>query len=261
MHSYSPLKEALRRWIPQPILRLRQSWINRQRASQTDRLNQSLQGRVLSGPCAGLRDPGASVGSAAGPKLLGTYEGELHGVVRALAGAGFDSVVNVGAGEGYYVVGLLTRMLGARGVAFEADQRGHDLIREMAGLNGVTDRLEVRGFCSPQDLAGVLSGTGQPVVVMDVEGAEDVLLDPHACKALLGAAILVEVHEHLQPGVAARLIGWYAASHAIDRIPTVGAKAFPLPNVPGFSSRQLRLLADEMRSLPMEWFWMTPKAE
>jgi hypothetical protein len=232
---------------------------NYQRSKWTQRLIQVLQGRVLIGPFAGMRYSGAGVGSSAGPKLLGTYETELHPVIAAIVATGFEVVVNVGAGEGYYAVGLLTRMTGVRMVAFEADERALPLIREMAGLNGLADRLEIRGRCSPEELVAAMAGVGRPLVVMDVEGAEDVLLDPEVCPALRKAAVLVEVHEHLAPGVTGRLIEWYAPTHAIARIPTAGASAFSLPAVPGFTIRQLRLLADEMRSVPMEWFWMTPR--
>ena len=70
---------------------------------------------------------------------------------------------------------------------------------------------------------------------------------------------LVEVHEYLRPGVTDALLGWYAASHDIRRTPTVAAGGLALPGVPGLSRGQVRLLADEMRPAPMEWFWMTPR--
>jgi hypothetical protein len=258
MHSYSPLKQFLRRFIPGSLLRLRQTLRNRRRTRYTEQLLRTLSGRVLAGPFAGLRYPGTGVGSAASPKLLGTYEAEIHGVITALDG-GFDVVVNVGAAEGYYAVGLLSRTPSACGVAFEAEERGHPLIRELADLNGVADRLQVRGHCSAEELAATVAQAGRPVVVMDVEGAEEVLLDPEPFPDLRRAAILVEVHEYLRPGVTDRLLRWYSASHAIDRIPTARASAFSVPAVPGFSARQLRFLADEMRPARMEWFWMTPR--
>jgi hypothetical protein len=223
-----------------------------------NRLMRVVEGRVVTGPFAGMRYPARGVGSAPGPKLLGTYEAELHEVIGRFVGESFDVLVNVGCGEGYYIVGLLLRIPTARGVAFEADEGALGLIREMAALNGVADRLEVRGRCVPDDLVGALAGASRPGVVMDVEGAEEELLDPAACPALGRASVLVEVHEHLRPGVADRLTRWYAGTHVISRIPTAAANCLPLPVVPEFTARQVRLLSDEMRSVPMEWFWMTP---
>jgi hypothetical protein len=206
-----------------------------------------------------MRYPGVGIGSVPGAKLLGTYEAELHGVVTRLVDGRFDVVINVGAGEGYYAVGLLTRMPTARGVAFEADKRAPALIREMAGLNGLADRLEVRGRCTPEGLVAAIAGASGPVVVMDVEGAEAELLGPMACPVVRRAAILVEVHEYLRPGITDQLLRWYTGTHVIERIPTAGAGSFPLPAVPGFSRSQIKLLADEMRPV-MEWFWMLPRA-
>jgi hypothetical protein len=261
MHSYSPIKEALRRWIPEPLLELRRSWRNRQRARYTEQLVRTLEARVLAGPFAGMQytENAVGIGSVIGPKLLGTYEAELYGVVERLVGGGHDWVINVGAGEGYYAVGLLRRMPAARGLAFETNAQALPLIRRLADQNEVGDRLETRGTCARHDLAAALEPAARPVVVMDAEGAEDVLLNPAHCLALRKAAVLVEVHEFLLPGVTDRLLNWYAGTHAIDRIPSAGADSVRLPVVAGFSRGALRLLADEMRSFRMDWLWMTPR--
>ena len=259
MHSHSRLKDLLRGLIPGPLLRARQAWRNRRRERYAGVLAAATGGRVLGGPFAGMQYVTAGAGSALGPKLLGTYESEIHPAVENLIAGPFDVVVNVGAGEGYYAVGLLTRMPAARGWAYEGDPRGQALIRELAALNGEGGRLEVGGFCTPDDLARAVDAARAPAVVIDVEGAEGDLLDPGKCPGLRRAAVLVEVHEYLRPGVTDALLGWYAASHDIRRTPTVAAGGLALPGVPGLTRGQVRLLADEMRPAPMEWFWMTPR--
>ena len=40
------------------------------------------------------------------PKLLGCYEAELHGIFDGVALNGYDTILNIGCAEGYYVAGL-----------------------------------------------------------------------------------------------------------------------------------------------------------
>jgi hypothetical protein len=257
MHSSSRWKEALRRFIPPPLLRLRQGWRNRRRAAFTRRLFDVAKGRVLAGPFAGLGYLPASTGSVLGAKLLGTYESELHPVIEEFIASGFDLVVNAGAGEGYYAVGLAVRIPEARVVAFEVEETGREQCLRLAAHNGVGKRCAVSGLCTSGELVAALATGRRCAVVADVEGAEAELLDPTSVPGLAEAAVLVEVHERLKPGVTERLLGWYTPTHQIRRIPTRPAGG-RVPAVAGLPPSAVRLLQDEMRPWPMEWFWMTP---
>src|SRR4051812_47368421 len=59
---------------------------------------------VASGPFRGMRYTACAAGVA--PKVLGTYERELHDWIVGLSSRGYECVVNVGCAEGYYAVGL-----------------------------------------------------------------------------------------------------------------------------------------------------------
>ena len=261
MHSSSWLKDLFRSFVPSPVLRIRQRWRNRRREQYSQRLWSVANGKILSGPFKNMKYLAGAVGSSLGPKILGSYESELHPVIETFTKYSFDILVNVGAAEGYYVIGLLIKIPSLRAVAFESDPHGLQLLRELANLNDVSDRLSISGFCAPNDLATSLGESRNPLVIMDIEGAEDTLLEPTKCPALLRASLLVEVHEFLRPGVTDKLLSWFGSTHNIQRIPTVGETGTYLPMVPGFSWRQIRLLADEMRSARMEWMWITPRVK
>ena len=71
------------------------------------RLERATRGRiVLSGPFAGMKYVNQSVGSMWFPKVLGTYELELASIIRGFCLARPPSVVDIGAAEGYYAVGV-----------------------------------------------------------------------------------------------------------------------------------------------------------
>ena len=172
-------------------------------------------------------------------------------------------IVDLGAGEGYYAVGLAKRVPNTRLVAFEMDSIGQDVVAELAALNGVAARVEVRGKCESADLVAALADEPRPVIVCDVEGYEDQLLDPALVPALSRATILVELHEFVIPGITDKIRRRFADSHVIEHIwqearsrtdfpwRTIGTSLLP--------SSYLDWAVSEWRPERMSWFWMVPK--
>jgi hypothetical protein len=230
-----------------------------------DHLAQRRTGRrVRAGPFAGMRYVDISVGSCFIPKLLGTYERELAPKIEWICRHRPKLVIDVGAAEGYYAIGLALRVPQAQVVAFESDEAGQAALSAMARLNGVADRLSVRGRCQPQDLASALKGHPAPVVICDVEGDEEALLDLEDVPEFRDATVLVETHEFVRRGITDELCRRFAASHAIQRVwqeprsraefpwRTLGTRLLPVS--------YLDWAVSEWRPEPMSWLWMTPKA-
>ena len=220
--------------------------------------------RVHAGPFAGMRYVDTSVGSCFIPKLLGTYERELASKVEWICRQQPELIVDIGAAEGYYAIGLAMRIPRARVVAFELEPIGQAALRRMAELNGVADRLSVRGRCEPADLAAALEGHSRPFVICDVEGDEAALLDPGQVAGLRAAVVLVETHEFVRRGVTDELCGRFAHSHDIELIwqeprsraefpwRTLGTMALPVS--------YLDWAVSEWRPERMSWLWMTPRS-
>jgi hypothetical protein len=218
--------------------------------------------RVRAGSFAGLRYVSNSVGSAYLPKLLGIYERELSAQVESICSSKPRLIVDIGAAEGYYAIGLARRNPQALIVAFEMESRGQSTLREMAGLNNVADRVEIRGKCEAPDLVAALGGTPAPVVVCDVEGYEEKLLDPQAVPALRQAFILVELHDFIIPGITKKLKERFGATHRIEHIwqqprsradfpwRTLGTMLLP--------KSYLDWAVSEWRPVQMSWLWMVP---
>ena len=74
------------------------------------------------------------IGNAAGnahihiPKLLGVYERELNPYIEQACALNFPLIVDVGAAEGYYAVGMALRNPSARVIAFEMDARAREAL-------------------------------------------------------------------------------------------------------------------------------------
>jgi hypothetical protein len=221
--------------------------------------------QVLAGPFRGLRYVPEAIGSVHAPKLLGTYESELHPHIEALVTRKPDVIINVGAGEGYYAVGLARRLKHARIIAFEADPRGQELTGRVAALNGVAPRVEVRGLCAVADLSLALRGAGRPAVVVDAEGAEGEILDPARAPGLARAVILVEVHDFISSALGDLLLRRFAATHRHEEVWSRPRTARDLPGLARLAALspwrdQAVRAMDEQRPGPMRWFWFEPRS-
>jgi len=213
--------------------------------------------RVLAGPFAGMEYlPLASEGSTLA-RLLGIYESPLHPIIETAIGAGYAQVVDIGCAEGYYAVGLARRMPQARVYAHDSGAPARAKCAELAALNGVTQRVQIGGEISHADLA--LCARGKTLVVCDIEGAEDGLLDPAKAPALTQADILVEVHDCFDPGLSARVAARFAASHDVQIIHRREGGQ-PLPDwMNDLSDIDRVLVLWEWRSGPTPWLWMQAK--
>jgi hypothetical protein len=191
---------------------------------------------VSGGPFAGLAYPDAGATSLV-PKLLGVYERELQPAIEAAIAAGPEAIVNVGAADGYYAVGLARRCPAATVIAYEADAGQRALLARVAAANGV--ELEIRGTAErlPPDAA---------LVIMDCEGCEAALLVPEPLRA---ATVIVELHDFVTPGDP--ILARFAATHEVTVIPTG-------PQPPQRGS-ELTLALSEYRPGPMRWAVLTPR--
>lgn len=243
-----PLREAVR-WTLRPRRRF---LLGRLRALAAD--------RVMSGPFAGMR---LAVPPAA-QELLGAYERELHDIVCFLAREPNEHVVNIGARYGYYAVGLARLMPTARVTAFESDDEARAQLAATIALNGVAGRVAVRGICEPPDLAAVLEPTDDVLVVCDIDGGEEWLLDPRLVPALARATMLVECHTYgalrTEPLVTMRFL----ATHAVQRVAVEERVLAHLPAGVGEPwrsrmPRTLEALMQEHRAMPQSWLLLTPR--
>lgn len=219
--------------------------------------------RVRGGPFCGMRYVRDSVCSTLAPKLLGTYERELNDWVERLIARSFSSVLNIGAAEGYYAVGLARRCPRTRVVAFEGEAHGRALLAELAALNGVSERVIIEGFCTTESLAPHLVSASAPLLIVDIEGGEIGLLDLEKLPALRRCPMLIELHEFEQPA-AEILRTRFAPSHTIEERWAVPRSVLDLPatlRLPARAFGPARFLTalDEQRPGLMRWFLCEPR--
>lgn len=222
------------------------------------------EGRIQGGAFAGMRYITTSVCSANSPKWIGTYEMELRGIIERWRRLHFATIVDVGAAEGYYAIGCALAWPESQVIAFETEPAGRELISELIELNGLQSRVRIEGMCEPDDLARVLPPSGPTLVIMDVEGAENALLDPDRTAALKNCHILVEVHDFIDRQIADTLSRRFSHSHEIEEIWSRDRelKDYIWPHGLVYRCYLLRTLhafSNEWRPGRMRWFAMTPR--
>ena len=223
-----------------------------------DALWTATGGKVASGPFAGMRYVRESVGSQWAPKLLGTYEMELSPVIEEIVRRAPSRIVDIGAAEGYYAVGLAQRIPASSVVAFEAEESRHALLRELASSNEVLDRVQIKGRCTAASLSESLDETARTLVVCDIEGAELDLIDPATAPGLRHADVLVEIHPWGHEQMSEAIWQRFQETHAIREIDARPRALVDLPSAAHALSESAALACmDETRPCPMSWLWMT----
>jgi predicted O-methyltransferase YrrM len=226
-------------------------WANRR---VRDRFGDSVQ----AGPFKGLTYPdwGMTHVDLFAPKLLGSFEVELHDAVEQAIADRPDQVVNVGAAEGYYAVGLAMRLPEARVVAFEAQERHHASLAAIAERNAVPS-VEIRGLCSAETLREIVSPGA--LIVCDCDGCELELFDAETVPALASCTLLVEAHDLLVQGVTPTLRERFEATHTIEEVPTRPRYVDDFPQLGDIPLVTRQLAISEFRGGPMWWLVMLPR--
>jgi hypothetical protein len=226
--------------------------------------------KVRSGPFEGMCYGVHAVGSVLTPKLLGTYEKELAAVIEHLPV--FDLVIDIGAAEGWYAVGLLYRKIARKVVAFELTDSGQKACRDTAGKNAVAGRLEVRGKCTVDELRLLLCSlprTGYRVLIIsDCEGYENELFTADMLKLCRKAHLIIETHDSFVPGTHMRLAQELDSSHIVTHIQPVRRSRSDIISSPANPapwwlriSVIRRLLLLERRGPGIAWIYAVPKIE
>jgi len=214
---------------------------------------------VLSGPFSGMAYINEVVYGPITPKWIGAYECELHRVIQGIIDRPRHPVIlDIGAAEGYYSVGLALRCPKARVISYDIDFRARRQQRRIAALNGVSN-LEVRSLCSAEELERECRGGA--LVICDIEGGEYGLIDPAVAPALRGCDILLELHDsrvaNMRDG-RAMMTDRFGGSHRIELIESqeVHQVAAGSPAASRLSERDLAAALDESRGGRQWWLWM-----
>lgn len=216
--------------------------------------------RVMSGPFEGMLWEPAAAGGAWFPKIIGSYEKELHPAILGLPRAGFDVLANVGSSDGYFAIGL-ARLLGLGNCCvYDPDLFALNLLKKNAKKNRLKTRFKSSPSCSAALMSRDLGVYHTPLIFCDCDGAEVEILNPEICAPLLRSTILVEVHDLPPPGkIGALLRKRFQSSHRITSIQSLVRVRGDLPPAAAALGGDWAYALDEERATAMEWLLLQPR--
>ncbi len=219
---------------------------------------------VRHGIFRGMKFPSAAAASGAlVPKLLGSYERELHPLLQRLLSRDYSEIVDIGCAEGFYAIGLARMFPGAKVFAYDTNPEAVRQCRLMARENDVESRLVTGAFCDAHKLLG-LPLTRRALVVSDCEGYEKHLFSPDTVRHLAAHDVLIEVHDMVDIHISARLRAAFEATHQVEIVHSVDdikkAQEYDYPELNSFDLAQRKILLTEWRAAIMEWFYFSPRA-
>jgi hypothetical protein len=212
---------------------------------------------VLGGPFKGMKYLSEAVCSSLTPKLLGSYEGELHEALTQIIDTDYETIVDIGCAEGFYAVGLALRLPHAQVHAFDIDAHARELCKTLAIANEVSERVSVAGECDHKGLEALTGG--RVLIVCDCEGCELGLLDPAGAPGLKTCDLLVELHDMVDARITPTLIDRFTPTHDITLIDASERDPSRFPELKDFSLATQRTALAEFRDAQMQWAWMRAK--
>lgn len=220
---------------------------------------------VRHGPFKGMQYVDAkSFGSALFPKLIGSYERELHPWIEELCETAYTEIVDIGCAEGYYAIGLGMRIPSSHVYAFDVNKDALELCRQMAEINEIGARFTQGEFCDSETLTG-LHIRERGLVVADCEGYELDLFTEPVVKSMQKCDFLIEIHNCVDLNIAPSVADAFSATHDIRVLESIHdtkkAKTYDYPETADEDLRSRRRLFAEHRKDLTEWFLARPRPE
>ncbi len=218
---------------------------------------------VMGGPFKGLRYNETCLLSHGNTQLLlGTYEIELHPWLEQVLSNKYERIVDIGAAEGYYAVGMAMRTATVVD-AYETAGPVRRMCREMARLNGVNDLVRVHSWCDSKTLRK-LNGR-RCLILSDCEGYETELFTTEIVPAIAQSDLIIELHDRGQsPGTTRRILeNRLCNTHSLScvRFGSHDVAEFPQLTALSFLSEDdvRKAISEAARDADQEWMFAIPK--
>ncbi len=227
-------------------------------------LYSSFGGKVNYGPFSGLQlQWNSSWGAKSrGTMLLGIYELEL---LRELIETSKDYryFIDIGAADGYYALGALFGGYFEKSFCYEASQHGRKVIKGNAEMNGLTDRVVIRGKASSDFFHDFQTDErDDSVVLVDIEGGEFQLLSNEALFAFKKSVLIIEIHDWMISDGKSELLELENRAlryFNIKKLRTGAREPSAFEELDEISDSERWLVCSESREMLQTWWVLTPK--
>jgi hypothetical protein len=219
--------------------------------------------QVLNGPFKGISYPSLDITEAAlVPKIVGTYEAQLHPFITQVTNTNYSDIIDVGSAEGYYAVGFAHHMRDSKIHCYDINEKDLDFCRKMAKKNGLTN-LTYNNRCTPETLI-TFDFKGKGFILCDCEGYELELFTPEVINKLKNIDLLIEMHDVANPVISSAILSRFQYTHNFQVVNNLNVKRPSLTGLENLSEEDKAFSMLEHRgglyqNIFMEWAFLTSK--
>jgi hypothetical protein len=211
---------------------------------------------ILNGPFKGMKYIKTSTFGPILPKLIGSYEEPINLWIEEVLNNEYDTIINIGSGEGYYASGFAKYSPNSNVFAFDIDKRGILLLNKIKYLNNLNN-LSTSSEITYNFINDIIFK--KSLIFIDVEGYEYFYLNLDNIPNLNKSDIIVEVHNFIIPNLEEILIKRFQNSHHMHVIKDPNTRLSSYYNLNKFSNTQKEFLIDEKRYKNMSWMFLISK--
>ena len=227
-------------------------------------LHQQFKGIVQNGPFKGMYIPWDTTWSYnhIGQMILGIYEPTVINFLLNERFKNRDILIDIGAADGYYPIGLSMCGRIKQAIAFEINAKSRKAIASNALTNKVADKVIIKGQANAEELIKLGGLLNRSVILIDIEGCEFSLLDSSLMKVLRNSVLIIEIHHWIQD--------FEVEFNALIDRSSAYFEAYFLPDIPHEPSyfRQIdhwpddnrALITSEGRPSKMRFLALTPRS-
>lgn len=194
-----------------------------------------------------------------GAQCLGIYEKEI--LTWLEENGPFDTFIDVGCADGYYLCGMIKSGLAKKAFGFDISDKAKEASRLLAANNDLSG-IEIGGLCSPEILRNIIDDINQNriLILMDIEGFEfEFFGESH--KDFTDSIFIIECH--LKSGYEIEqfenLKTEFSKTHSVNIIHNSGRSPYDYIELQSYHDNYKWIFCSEGRPWPTPWLIATPR--
>ncbi len=199
----------------------------------------------------------------ASSKFLGLYELEVQKEIFNIQKnkkINKKYFVNLGAGEGFHLIGAMYAKIFKKGIAFEIDINAKQILYTNLIKNKLNKKVEILGKAENNFLENLISKKiklKDCLFLFDIEGDEFKLLNNNNLDKLRKSILIVEIHDFYFP--SKKFINNLSKKFKTKILTTENRNLSEFTFLDNMHDSEKWLLANEGRPKKMQWIVCTPK--
>lgn len=212
---------------------------------------------VQNGLFAGMRLMFNGEGHGFLPKLLGSYEQELHPLLHQLQTQfAYQRILILRAQDGFYPVGLAKVFPSAQITVIENNAMSIQRTVELGKMNQIVNRISFLQTAEPYDIDTLLASSRETLIFSDCSDCPLEFWNPEQIAALKLADLLVRLPQIKSVDALKATVQPFQSSHK-DQVIGVGARSpYTIRSIAGWSQLNQNLAITEFQQVPPAWLWL-----